>query len=123
MTLETIKTILRPIFPLAEGAIIKYSLKNELSFKMLQTSSEIEAFYEILCGNLRKFDAKPVHTLEQMLEFKEHRLKDVVEFYGVFHEERMIAGSMVFFIWTSGISYAVSCSRSKLPEAVSYELS
>lgn len=74
----------------------KYSLKNELSFKMLQTSSEIEAFYEILCGNLRKFDAKPVHTLEQMLEFKEHRLKDVVEFYGVFHEERMIAGSMVF---------------------------
>lgn len=34
--------------------------------------------------------------LEELIEFKEKRLVDIVEFYGVYHEDKMIAGSMVF---------------------------
>ena len=74
----------------------KYSLKNKLEFRMIDTEKEISSFYEILCKNLKKFDAVPVHSLAELLEFKESRLTDIVEFYGVFWEKRMIAGSMVF---------------------------
>jgi len=74
----------------------KYSLKNDLVFRPLETITEIESFYRILCENLHKFHAVPVHSLDEITDFKESRLKDIVEFYGVFFEERMIAGSMVF---------------------------
>ncbi|MDE6363383.1 MAG: GNAT family N-acetyltransferase [Lachnospiraceae bacterium] len=73
----------------------KYSLKNDLTFLKLE-ERQIADFYAILCGNLEKFGAKPVHSLEELLEFKESRLSDIVEFYGVYKEEQMIAGSMVF---------------------------
>lgn len=73
-----------------------YSLKNELEFRQIRLEEEIECFYQILCNNLRKFDAKPVHSLEELNEFQKVRLKDIVEFYGVFLDGRMIAGSMVF---------------------------
>lgn len=74
----------------------KYSLKQNLEFRQLETREEVTVFYSILCQNLEKFDAKPVHSLEELLEFKEERLKEIVDFYGVFHEDKMIAGSMVF---------------------------
>ena len=74
----------------------RYSLKHGLEFKRLGSKNEISDFYSILCENLEKFDTKPVHTLEELMEFKNERLNEIVEFYGVFHENKMIAGSMVF---------------------------
>lgn len=78
----------------------KYSLKNDLVFRRLDDRVDIEDFYRILRENLQKFGAAPVHSLEELLEFKEKRLRDIVEFYGVFQENRMIAGSMVFLFGT-----------------------
>lgn len=74
----------------------KNSLKNNLEFRKLTADSEIKEFHGILCNNLQKFGAEPVHSLEELMEFKERRLKEVVEFYGVFLGEKMVAGSMVF---------------------------
>lgn len=74
----------------------KYSLKNGLAFRRIETADEIRTFYDILCGNLLKFDAKPVHSFEEITDFKESRLRDIVEFYGVFYGEHMIASSMIF---------------------------
>lgn len=74
----------------------KYSLKNALTFSRLENRTEIENFYGILCNNLHKFHAVPVHSFDEIMEFKESRLKDIVEFYGVFCQEHMIAGSMIF---------------------------
>lgn len=74
----------------------KYSLKNDFEFRRLEGREQIAVFYEILCDNLQKFDAKPVHSLDEMLDFKESRLTDIVEFYGVYKQEQMVAGSMVF---------------------------
>lgn len=79
----------------------RYSLKHDLTFKKLGTRLEIEKFYEILCDNLCKFDATPVHSMKEILDFKESRLRDIVEFYGVFQEERMVACSMVFLFGES----------------------
>lgn len=74
----------------------KHSLKNNLEFKKINSSEELELFYSILCSNLEKFDSKPVHTLNELIDFKENRLKDIVDFFGVYLENTLIAGSMVF---------------------------
>lgn len=74
----------------------KYSLKNNLEFKKLTTVKEIELFYNILCNNLEKFNSKPVHSLDELIDFKQNRLKNIVDFYGVYTENNLIAGSMVF---------------------------
>lgn len=83
-------------FTYARRRYYKYSLRNSLVFRKLETAEEIEGFYGVLCDNMLKFNTKPVHSLDEIKDFKESRLKNVVEFYGVFHEGRIIAGSMVF---------------------------
>ena len=74
----------------------RYSLKNGLEFRKLETDDEIEEFYNLLLGNLKKFNKKPVHSLKEILEFKNTRLTDIVEFYGAYHQDSMLAGTMVF---------------------------
>lgn len=75
----------------------RYSQKNNLEMRRLETDDQIEDFYKILCNNLKKFDSKPVHSVEELIEFKNSRLKDIVDFYGVFYEDKMIAGAMLFY--------------------------
>ncbi len=72
------------------------SLKNAFAFKELHTDAEIAGFYDVLCENYQKFDKLPVHTLDELLYFKNVCLKDIVRFYGVFKGDAMAAGSMVF---------------------------
>lgn len=74
----------------------KNSLKNHLEFRELTTDEEIEEFYRVLENNMKKFDTIPVHTLREIKEFKNDRLNDKVSFYGVYFENKLIAGSMVF---------------------------
>lgn len=70
--------------------------KYGLAFRELSEEREIEEFYAVLCDNMKKFDTEPVHTLSELLDFKNIRLADVTSFYGVFYDNRMIAGSMVW---------------------------
>lgn len=72
-------------------------IKEGLVLKELKEDSEVEAFYDILCENLMKYDTKPVHTLNELLEFKNARLMDEVGFYGIYKDDEMIAGSMMFY--------------------------
>ncbi len=72
-------------------------IKESLEVKALKEDSAVEEFYEILCENLSKYDTKPVHTLEELLEFKNSRLEKECEFFGVYKEDEMIAGSMMFY--------------------------
>lgn len=74
----------------------KYGAKSGLNFKELFTREEIVEFYELLCENLQKFGAKPVHSKEELLDFKFSRLRDNVRFFGTYLEERIVAGAMVF---------------------------
>ena len=76
--------------------IIKKCIKNEMSFYELQEESEIEAFHEILSKNLMKFEKKPVHTVEELLELKTERFPEEIHFFGVRDEEKLVAGTMVF---------------------------
>lgn len=69
---------------------------NGLSFRKITEDCEVSRFYEVLSDNMKKFDTTPTHTLEEILEIKNNRLPDVTSFYGVFYEDKMIAGSMVW---------------------------
>lgn len=75
---------------------LKYSLKYNMQFKILKTDSEINDFYKLLVLSLINHNTKPVHSLEELIDFKNSRLSDTVKFYGVYYKDNIIAGSMVF---------------------------
>lgn len=72
-------------------------IKEGLVLKELKEDADIAVFYDILCENLMKYDAKPIHILDELIEFKNYRLKDEIGFYGIFKGDEMIAGSMMFY--------------------------
>lgn len=65
--------------------------------RVLKEDAEIEQFYNILCKNLQKYNVKPVHALDELHEFRKARLKEEVEFFGIYLNEELIAGAMVFY--------------------------
>lgn len=79
-----------------------YSAKNGFEFRRLFGDREVKEFHNLLSENLAKFGAKPVHTYEELLELKNSRLKDTVEFYGTYRGSKMMAGSMVFLFSLGG---------------------
>lgn len=82
----------------------RYSLKNNFTFRQLQTEKEIRDFYNILCDNYTKFHETPVHSLEELLNFKYSRITNSIDFYGVYIEDKLIAGGMVF-LFADGIMH------------------
>jgi hypothetical protein len=79
---------------------IKKCIKYSLEGKFLDKPDEIEGFYDILCGNLLKYDAKPVHTIDELFDIKK-RLNEAVLFYGIYDHDKMVAGAMLFFFKNS----------------------
>jgi len=74
----------------------KYSLKNKLRFIELTSDEEVMLFFDILNENYEKFGKKPVHSLNELIDFKNSRLRGIVRFFGVYQEKEMLAGGMVF---------------------------
>lgn len=75
----------------------RYSLKNDLTFKELIDKKDIAEYYDVLLKNLAKLNLKPVHTLEELYDLKFNRFYENIEFYGVYKDNKMIAGSMLFY--------------------------
>lgn len=60
--------------------------------------ASLSEFYDLLCLNLQKFDAKPVHTLEELNDFVFDRLKDECAVLGVYNADKQLcAGAFLFF--------------------------
>lgn len=74
----------------------RYSLKHGFEFRKLDSKEEITEFYNVLCNNYLKFEKNPVHTLNELLNFKYARLPENTDFYGVFSDNELIAGGMIF---------------------------
>lgn len=79
--------------------------KAGLYTRLLRSDEEIKQFYELLCNNLKKYDTKPVHTLEELLEFTHDRLENECEFFGTFLDDKMMAGSMMFYFVNAGTAH------------------
>jgi hypothetical protein len=75
---------------------LKKAYKQGLAFREIIDDGGIKEFYNVLSDNMKKFHTIPIHSYEEMLDFKRKRIPNEVFFYGVYHEDKMIAGSMVF---------------------------
>jgi hypothetical protein len=93
---ETYKREIKTNFSHGQKENLKNSLKYALQFKKITDDNEICLFYKLLEKNLIKFNAKPVHSFDELLDLKNNRLKDIVEFYGVYFEEKMVSSAMTF---------------------------
>lgn len=74
----------------------RYGEKAGCTFRELSSDDDIKRFYKILELSLNKFDVRPVHSLNELLDFKNNRLKEQTRFFGVEYAGELIAGSMVF---------------------------
>lgn len=79
---------------------VKKSLKNKLEFREFGFD-EIQDYYSILCSNLTKHKTNPVHSLEELIKLKTLYPKRV-RFFGVYHNNKMIAGYLIFNINSKG---------------------
>lgn len=75
----------------------RYSLKSGFTFRKLETREEIAQYYGVLLKNLEKLGLRAVHSLEDLYDLKFNRFDDRIAFYGVFLEDTLVAGSMLFY--------------------------
>ena len=84
---------------------INNCLKEGVYYKEIFSDGEINEFYNILSVTLEKYGKKPVHTVDELIEFKNQRLKDECAFYGIYLDKKMIAGSMMFYFKNVGVAH------------------
>ena len=94
----------------------RYSLKNNLIFKELCNDLEIEQFYNVLQLNLKKLSLSSVHSLEDLKDLKFNRFNERIHFFGIFKDDIMIAGSMVFLFDNKILHTQYLCSDEKYLE-------
>ena len=97
LILEDYRNDIPACFTASKRRDYRYSLRYGLEFRGLTTKKEIAEYYEILKKNLAKLGLKAVHTLEELYDLKFNRFNENIEFYGVFKDDKMIAGSMIFY--------------------------
>jgi hypothetical protein len=73
---------------------------NGLTMKQLTDEAGLAAFYDVLVLNLKKFDTRPVHTLEELRDFLIDRLKNEIRFLGVFDAAGAMVGGACLFHFT-----------------------
>lgn len=71
--------------------------KAGMKFRHINTDTEVSIFYNLLEASLARYQVKPVHSLDELLEFKNKRLNDIVDFYCVELNGEVIASSMSFY--------------------------
>lgn len=77
--------------------VIRKCIQQGCEIRKLSSREELMAFHDILAENLKKYDKKPVHTVEEWLDIMENRLSEnEMEFHGIFYNDQMVAGSLCF---------------------------
>lgn len=106
---------------LISGSVLDYFDRNKkrniekceahsLTFRRLTSDEEIENFYRLLKKNLEKYELKPIHTVDEIKEFKNNRLIDETEFYGVYRGGEQVAGGMMFVFAQTNTIHAQNLS-------------
>ncbi len=93
---------------------VKRLSKFDLHFFELKQNQEIKDFYELLTLNLKKYNTKPIHSLEEIFSLKEKFIKDNVLFYGVKFKNKIIAAGMLFKFLNVNVIHAQNLSYDPL---------
>jgi len=70
-------------------------INSGLQLRELTEACEIEDFHTVLSENLMKFNKKPVHTVNELVDLK-MRFPESILFYGAYMDEKLLSGTMVF---------------------------
>lgn len=81
-----------------------------LCFRELEEDGDILQFYNLLKINLSKYGITPIHTADEILEFKKSRIPENVRFYGVFNGDVEMAGGMLFVFDNVNVIHAQNLS-------------
>lgn len=76
--------------------LVKKNIKAGVVFREFEEDNDILEFHDVLTGNLKKFNTKPVHSREELLDLKHNRISKELKFYGAYLDEKLISGTMVF---------------------------
>lgn len=68
-----------------------------IKIKELSEDAEIEQFHYILGESIKKYNVLPVHTVDEFNDLRKNRLQGEMGFFGAFLDDRMVAGSMMFY--------------------------
>lgn len=77
-----------------------------LKLKELKTDEEICQMHHILELSLQKYSLRPIHTPQEMMRFRDVIIPDECGFYGLFMEDRMVAGAMMFYFYQASTAHA-----------------
>ena len=70
--------------------------KRGLRLEILSTKEDVRALHGLLTANLKKHDAEPVHTVDEMWDLYASRLAGRTEMLGVFDGSRLVAAGWLF---------------------------
>lgn len=84
---------------------VNNGIKKGLVFRPFDSKEEIECFYGLLCDNLKKYDASPVHSLEELQRLHVAVLDGENEFIGVFDGDDMIAAGWLFLFKNCNVAH------------------
>lgn len=88
--------------------------KEGLVCRKVTSKEEVYRFHVLLSKTLEKYHKKPVHTVDELYDFVSERLKEECEIFGIYKEEKMIAGSMMFYFRQVNIAHTqYLCSDSQ----------
>jgi hypothetical protein len=79
---------------------VRKALRNEVELKIIP-DNEIEIYYNILLTNLKKHNATPAHSLEEIRKLRQ-LFPERIKLYGVYKNNVLIAGYVIFNINSKG---------------------
>ncbi|MEY8324139.1 GNAT family N-acetyltransferase [Lachnospiraceae bacterium 54-11] len=74
---------------------VRKCISAGFELRLIEAEGQIKEFHRILSVNLMKYNKKPVHSVEELLDLK-GRLNSEIEFYGAYLNGILMAGTMVF---------------------------
>lgn len=77
-----------------------------LTLRELTSDDEICQMHHILEMSLQKYSLKPIHTPLEMIRFRDVVIPKECGFYGLYMEERMVAGAMMFYFHNASTAHA-----------------
>lgn len=86
-------------------AIFRKSSPFNLELRDL-TDEELPIFYKHLCISKQKFNTKPVHTLEELLDLRHNRISEEIRFRGLWMDNTYVAGMMMFEFKKTNVLHA-----------------
>lgn len=86
-------------------SVFRKSIPFELEYRDM-TDSEMPVFYDYLCQSKAKYNVKPVHTLDELLDLRHNRISGEVKFKALWMKNTFVAGMMLFDFAQANVRHA-----------------